>query len=309
MSDVCEIRQAGRASARTRERGIARLADRQHGVIARSQLAALGFGRGAINHRVNTGRLHRLHVGVYAVGHARVSRYGRWMAAVLACGPTALLSHRSAASLWGILPPTPYPPDVTTAGRCRGRPRIVLHRSRLHPEDGAVSEGIPVTSVARTLLDLAEVVRLRQLARALEDAERRSLFDLGAVERLIARSRGRHGLRALNQGLADYRPPAFTRSGLERRFLDLCRRTGLPRPAANLFIAGWEVDMSWPDHRLVVELDGHDSHRTRAAFERDRRRDTTLQLAGYRVLRITDRRLESEPAEVLAAVRSLLDRV
>jgi hypothetical protein len=129
------------------------------------------------------------------------------------------------------------------------------------------------------------------------------------VERLIARSRGRHGLRALSAGLRDYRPPEFTRSELERRFLRLCEQAGVPPPAANLFIAGAEVDMSWPDHRLVVELDGHDSHRTRAAFERDRQRDTALQLAGYRVLRITYRRLQSDPSAVLAAVRSLLDRV
>ena len=309
MGDVGEIRHAGRASARTRERGIARLADRQHGVVARSQLMALGFGRGAINHRVGAGRLHRLHTGVYAVGHKRVSPHGRWMAAVLACGPTALLSHRSAAFLWGILPPFAYPPDVTTAGRCRGRPRIVLHRSRLHPDDCATRDHIPVTSVARTLLDLAEVVPQRHLARAMENAERRSLFDLTAVEQLVVRSRGRHGLAPLTAGLRDYRPPEFTRSELEQRFLRLCEQAGVPPPAANLFIAGAEVDMSWPDHRLVVELDGHETHRTRAAFERDRQRDTALQLAGYRVLRITHRRLRSDPAAVLGAVRSLLDRV
>ena len=166
-----------------------------------------------------------------------------------------------------------------------------------------------MTTIARTLLDLAEVVPQRHLARAIESAERRSLFDLTAVEQLIARSRGRHGLRPLTAALRDYRPPEFTRSELERRFLHLCEQAGVPRPAPNLFIAGAEVDMSWPDHRLVVELDGHDSHRTRAAFERDRQRDTALQLAGYRVLRITYRRLQSDPAAVLGAVRSLLDRV
>jgi hypothetical protein len=186
---------------------------------------------------------------------------------------------------------------------------MVLHRSRLHPEDGVVRDGIPVTTVARTLLDLAEVVRPHQLDRALEAAERLGLFDLSSIERLIARSHGRHGLRAMQIALRDYRPPAFTRSELERRFLHLCKEAGLPCPAANLFIAGAEVDMSWPDRRLVVELDGHDSHRTHAAFERDRERDTSLQLAGYRVLRITHRRLEAEPTEVIGAVRRLLDRM
>ena len=232
------------------------------------------------------------------------------MAAALACGESALLSHASAAQLWGLLSSSTHRIDVTTGRPPEGHPGIVLHRSRrIHAEDRASPEGIPVTSVARTLLDLAETVPRRRLDRALEQSERLGLFDLRAVERLIARSRGRHGLRPLTAALRDYRPPAFTRSELERRFLQLCADAGLPRPAANLFIAGAEVDMSWPDHRLAVELDGHDSHRTRAAFERDRVRDAALQLAGYRVLRVTHRRLEAEPTEVIGALLRLLDRM
>jgi Protein of unknown function (DUF559) len=169
-----------------------------------------------------------------------------------------------------------------------------------------MKDGIPVTSVARTLLDLAESVSRRRLDRALEEAERIGVFDLGAIERLVERSNGRHGRRRLSDAVGAYRAPAFTRSELEQKFLDLCRDAGLPRPAANLFLAGSEVDMAWPEHRLVVELDGHEFHRTRAAFERDLLRDTDLQLAGYRVLRVTDRRLRSAPAEVVAALRALL---
>jgi hypothetical protein len=310
MRDVGEFDPAIPDSGRPRGWVVVEMAERQHGIVAHCQLVELGLRSSSIHDWVVAGRLHRVHTGVYAVGYRRVSLKGAWMAAVLACGPTALLSHRSAATLWGIAPPSTYPTDVTTARRCQGQEGIALHRSRrIHAEDRAVPDGIPVTSVARTLLDLAEVVRPRRLQRALEEAERRGLFDLAAVERLIARSRGRHSLRALNAALRDYRPPAFTRSELERRFVALCERAGLPRPAANLFVAGEEVDMSWPDRRLIVELDSREYHRSRAAFERDRARDASLQLAGYRVLRVTDRRLAGEPGEVVAAVRSLLDRM
>jgi len=234
------------------------------------------------------------------------------MAAVLACGPRALLSHRGAATLLGLLVFSHSLPDVTAPGRSRAAHEgIVVHLPRqLHTEDEATEDGIPVTSVARTLLDLAEVVRPRLLERAVENAERLGMFDLGAVERLIDRSHGRRGLRALNAALRDYRgTPAFTRSELERLFLDLCSDAGLPKPHVNAWIAGSEVDTVWPDRRLVVELDSHEFHGSRAAFERDRIRDTKLQLAGYRVLRITHRWLEQEPDAVAAAVRSLLDRV
>jgi Protein of unknown function (DUF559) len=231
------------------------------------------------------------------------------MAAVLACGPTALLSHRDAAAHWGLIRSSSPRIDVTTARRCRRRPGITLHRSRrIHPEDRRIEDGIPVTSVARTLLDLAEVVWPRQLDRAVEEAVRHGLLDLRAMNRLIARSHGRHGLPPIRQVLAQYRPPPFTRSELERRFFDLCRRAGLPEPSANLWIAGGEADMSWPDQRLVVELDTRRYHGTPAAFERDRLRDATLQLAGYRVLRITDRRLADAPCDVMRDVRSLLNR-
>jgi very-short-patch-repair endonuclease len=291
------------------DHAIAAAAEEQHGVIAHRQLLRLGLGPSAIQSRLRLGRLHRLHVGVYAVGHRRVSLHGRWSAAVLACGPKALLSHRSAAELWGIVRSSDSRIDVTALGRTRsGHDGVVLHLPRsLDPEDIAAKNGIAVTSLARTLLDLAAVFSFRRLERALEEAERLDLFDLSALDRLIEHSRGRRGVRALRAALDCYRVPVFTRSELERRFLALCRDAMLTTPATNLFLAGFEVDMAWPEHGLVVELDGHRFHGTRAAFERDRVRDAELQVAGYRVLRVTHRRLLTQPHEVAAAVRSLLD--
>jgi hypothetical protein len=313
MPAPVDIRSAMRTKGRPGDREIAAIAERQHGVVAGRQLRAAGFHASAIRRRVAAGRLHPLHAGVYAVGHRVVSQHGRWMAAVLACGDRALLSHRSAAALWGILLTAGSGVDVT-ARTCGGRPGVVLHwPRRVHDQDRAVCDGIPVTAVPCTLLNLAQEVsarrlRPRQLSRALEAAELKGLFDLAAMERLIARSRGRPGMTALRAALLDYRPQVFTRSKLERRFLDLCERAGLPRPAANAVVAGDEVDMLWRTERLVVELDGEQVHRTRAAFERDRRRDTALQIAGYRVVRITDRRTADSPHEVAETVRLLLNR-
>jgi hypothetical protein len=288
---------------------VAEIAARQHGVVSRSQLAAEGLGRGAIEHRVRAGRLHPLHRGIYAVGHRRVIGPARWMAAVLACGQGALLSHRSAAALWGFRPTAASRIDVTVTGRTRtGQAGIAVHNVRsLHAEDRDERDGIPVTSAARTMLDLAEVLTRSRLERAFDEADRLERIDLGALSRLLDRSRGRHGLKPLAAILAErHRPVPETRSYLERSFLMLCREAGLPPPLVNSRIEGFEVDMAWPDRGLVVELDGFAFHRTRAAFERDRVRDAALQLAGLRVLRVTARRLGEEPATVAEAIRSLL---
>jgi Protein of unknown function (DUF559) len=232
------------------------------------------------------------------------------MAAVLACGAGALLSHRSAAARWGIAPSGSERIEVTTTARGRSGPdRVTVHRSRaLHPEDRAVRDGIPVTSVARTLLDLAEVVGPLRLERAFEAAERLRLLDLAAVQRLLERSRGRRGVRPLNALVAEYSGGEVpdTRSPLEDRFLAFCRAYGLPPPAVNVAVAGFDVDAWWPGSRLAVELDSYTYHGTRAAFERDRARDAALQLAGYRVLRVTDRRLSKERGELATTIRSLV---
>jgi Protein of unknown function (DUF559) len=294
-------------AAHVNERAIAAVAASQHGVIARRQLSALGYSAKAIDGKIARGHLHSVHLGVYAVGHPRLVGPGRWMAAVLACGPGALISHLSAAALWGLLKALGSLIDVTAPRSREGRPGIALHRPRrLHAADRAMVDGIPVTSVARTLLDLA-ATRPLLLERAFEAADRLDLLDLRAIEHVLERSRGCPGRPALAALLTDHRGPApVTRSELERRFLDVRRDAGLPRPSTNLFVAGHEVDAVWPDHRLAVELDSHEFHRTRAAFERDRVRDASLQLAGYRVLRVTHRRLETEPQAIVDTVRELL---
>jgi very-short-patch-repair endonuclease len=230
------------------------------------------------------------------------------MAAVLACGPGALLSHRSGASLWGLIQSDRSAIDVTVIGcRRQRRPRITLHRARkLHPDDRAEVDWIPVTSLARTLLDLAALLPFRRFERAIEEAERLRLFDLRAVAALVERTRGHRGRRALIAAVGAYRPGRLTRSELERLFLDLCRDAGLPTPSTNIFVAEYEVDVVWLEQKLVVELDSREFHLTRAAFERDRIRDATLQLAGYRVLRITHTRLRNEPEAIVDTVRGLL---
>jgi hypothetical protein len=176
----------------------------------------------------------------------------------------------------------------------------------MHPHDLAVRDGIPVTSVARTLLDLAEIMDRRGLERMFEEAERTRLLDLRAVEQACARGHGRRGLKPILSHLRTLGPAPETRSELERRFVALCRELALPLPEVNALVAGFEVDAVWNDRGLVVELDGYEYHGTRLAFERDRARDAALQVAGYRVVRVTYRRLAEEPEKVAETVRGLL---
>ena len=289
--------------------GLAALADDQHGIVDYADLCRLGLGRGAIQHRSRVGRLHRMYRGVYAVGRKTVSRKGQWLAGARACGAEAVLSHRSAAALWDLLRDSRAAIDVTVPGRTRrGSGDLVVHNvRRLHRDDRERRDNIPVTSVARTLLDVAEVVPLHLLLRAIDEAERRRLFDLRAIDELCGRSNGRHGVRALNEAIRRYRPMApLTRSELERLFVEICDHARLPRPAMNLFVAGCEVDAAWLDQGVIVEVDGYEFHRTRAAFEDDRRRDAALQREGLRVLRVTHRRLTHDPAGVAADLRALL---
>jgi very-short-patch-repair endonuclease len=285
------------------------LATRQHGVVARQQLQALGFGEEAIKLRLGAARLNTLHREVYAVGHTRVSQQGRWLAAVLAYGDGALLSHRNAAALWGLAKARASAVDVTAPSGWQGslrRDGIWIHRGRLHPEDRAARAGIPVTTVARTLFDLAEFVPFKHLESAWEEADRLNLLQLRAVERVCERGYGRRALRPIRRLLAEARAATITRSPLEDDFAAFCRTNDLPTPAFNTTVLGFEIDALWPDQRLVVELDGFAFHRHRAAFERDRARDTALQVAGYRTIRITHRRLHSEAATVAKELRALL---
>jgi very-short-patch-repair endonuclease len=276
-------------------------------VVSAAQLHELGLTRDAIRRRREAGRLHPLHAGVYAVGHSAVGGHGRWLAAVLACGPDAVLSHRSAAELWGLLLVTGRTADVTVPRGRRASAAINLHWPRqLEHADRVVRDGIPVTAVARTLLDLAAMLSPRQLEGAFDEADRLGLIDRARLGALCGR-RGQRGVREFRRLAARLLPATVqTRSALEYRFLTLCRDRGLPEPEANARVAGLEVDVLWRSRRLVVELDGHAYHRGHAAFERDRLRDATLQAAGHRVIRVTHRRLEEDPEAVMATVSRLL---
>jgi predicted transcriptional regulator of viral defense system len=290
---------------------IVALAATQHGVVHHDQLLALGLGLRGIAHRVAAGRLHRLHVGVYAVGRPDVPAEGRWMAAVLACGPGAALSHRSAAALWAMRPWASARVHVavpTQAGRAQ--PEIVVHRcATLHPDEVTVRGGIAVTTVARTLFDLARRERPRVLAACVEAAVRGRVFDLGDVDALLARRAGQPGSRRLALAVELQRDdPPPTRSGLERRFLELVAGHGLPAPSVNATVLGYEVDFLWAGDRLVVETDTRLTHGSPAAFERDRERDADLAVAGYRVVRFTDRGLRREPDVVASMLSALLAR-
>jgi very-short-patch-repair endonuclease len=302
-----DARRAGEA----RGRALAALAGRQHGVVAQRQLTALGFGAKTTKEWLRTGRLHRLHRETFAVGHDRVSRDGRWLAAVLACGAGALLSHRSAAAMWGLTGRRGSVVDVTaiTGRQFRpGRDGIRLHRGRLYPGDATERNGIPVTTVARTLFDLAEVVDIRQLRRAWEEADRLGFLRLAAIEQLCEQGYGRRALRPIRRLLGEARAPTFTRSPLEDRFAEFCREhlTDLPEPLTNVSILDHEVDAYWPSHRLVVEMDSWEFHGNRAAFESDRARDAAMQAASYRVIRLTHRRLKADPDGVTSELRAIL---
>ncbi len=289
---------------------LAELAELQHGVVSIRQLEQkLGYSRKAVQRDVASGHLHPLHRGVYAVGHRLVPAEGRCLAAVLACGPKALLSHGSAAWIWGISQYGPVPLHVTSPVPRKPRLPIRLHHSRiLADQDRALEGEIPLTAVPRTLLDCATEWRFSRLQRMLEHSEELQLFDLAPVEELLDRSRGHAGWGRLRRAIALYKPVPFTRSGFERRFFEAVLKAGLPRPATNFFEAGFELDVYWPERRFAVELDSYATHGTKAAFERDRLRQEDLALVGIEMTRVTDVRFHREPAQVLERVTTLLRR-
>jgi predicted transcriptional regulator of viral defense system len=294
------------------DRALSRLAERQHGVVTRRQLLKLGITPRTVDYRIEHARLHPVHHGVYAVGHPGLTAHGRWTAAVLAHGPTAVLSHRSAASLWGVLRSVRTIIEVT-APRRWSRLGVKLHRSCLRGDEVTVKDGIPVTSVPRTLFDLARVLRPQALERAIGQAEALRLTDPLSLPDLLERHRGCRGAATLRAVLADGRTePTVTRSDLEDLFLTFLDAHGLPRPQVNVGIEArgrWmECDFVWRTHRLIVELDGRETHNTGAAFERDRARDRALQVSGWRVVRITWRQLHADGDRIAADLRDLLGR-
>jgi very-short-patch-repair endonuclease len=270
-----------------RDRAAAALAARQHGVVTTAQLAAVGLSSRAIARRVERGWLTPVFRRVYRVGPIAAAR-AREMAAILACGPTALLSHHSAAAVWGFRPAHEGDVHITKTTTTRARPGIRVHRTA--SLNVAVQDGLPLTTPARTIHDLAPHLPRHELHRAIEEAE---------IRKLITREQLRPALRGTDE-------PRFTRSEAERRLLKLVRASRLPVPITNTMVAGWEVDALWPRHGLIVEVDGFAYHGNRAAFERDRRRDAALTAAGYRVVRITWRRLVHEPHAVVALLAQLL---
>jgi hypothetical protein len=302
-------RVAPRDRAAQRERAIQGIAGRQHRIVALPQLNALGLSASAVRNRVAAGKLRRVHRGVYAVGLAPISIAGTYMAAVLACGRKAVLFHRSAADHLGLRPCSRRAVDVTAPGRAgKARPGIEVHRATgLDERDVQTVRGIPCTTVARTLLDLATTIDKTALERAVKQAEKLRIFDLAAVVDVTTRAGNHRGATALGEAIATYTPePAFTRSELEKRFLALCRTAGVPMPRTNNVTKADEIDFTWPDRRLMVEADSLRHHRTRAAFERDRRRDQQLTAAGWRVVRFTWRQVDETPADVAATLRLLL---
>jgi predicted transcriptional regulator of viral defense system len=289
------------------ERRISALAQRQHGVVTRGQLTDIGLGVGAIDHRLRNGRLITLHRGVYALGHRALRPEGHLLAAVLACGPGAVLSHASAAAWWGLRSSSAAIVDVTVptaAGRRRRRSTLRVHRRAALPAaEVTVREGIPITTPARTLFDLASVAGRRPLERAMDEAEVRGLFDRRSFEAVAAAHPTAPGAAAFKAVLAEHTAGStVTRSDLEELFIGFCDTYELDRPVVNGTFAEFEVDFLWPAHRLGVEVDGWRFHRTRSAFERDRMRDAVLTAHGVRVLRFTDRQVKLRPQEVLEAI-------
>jgi Transcriptional regulator, AbiEi antitoxin len=291
---------------------LALLAGQQHGVVSIRQLEQrLEFSHQAVERASASGRLHRIHRGVYAVGHTNLSSRGECLAAVLAVGPGALLSYYSAGWLWGLWRGSPKPLHVTAfVPRHHPAPEgVSRHRARnLVDEDRAMIDWIPVTSVARTLLDLAWKLRGDQLRRVLARAEDLELLDLDAIHAVIERNRGHHGAKRLRHALEIYEPPAYTRSEFERRFVDHLVASGLPRPATGWNEVGHELDVYWPDLGFGVELDAYETHGTRDAFERDHDRDLDFTMAGIETIRVSERQFRREPAQIASKVGNLLAR-
>jgi very-short-patch-repair endonuclease len=295
------------------DREIARLAGRQHGIVSRRQLIALGIQRRVVDRRIERGSLTAIHRGVYSAGQAKLTMEGRWMAAVLACGGNAALSHRSAAQLWGMLPRSRSVPETTRPTAARRRSGINMHRGSLPGDEVEVVDGITTTSATRTLLDLAPMLSRSRLESAFNEIEVRRLTSRRSLPELLDRYPRRPGSAAVRLLLAGRSVEgSVSRNEFEERFAILLDSVGLPRPRfnADLAVRGrfYEVDCLWDRQRAIVELDGHAVHGTRRAFEEDRERDRILMAEGWRPTRVTWRQLRDEPEAVVGDLRRLLGR-
>lgn len=277
----------------------------QHGVVTRRDLLGLGFSLEAIRHRMGTGRLRQVHRGVYAVGRPELSREGHWMAAILACGDGAFLSHRSAIALYGIGKERARVIELSVRRRCTHVREGIRVRSRpsLPSHDVGTLAGIPVTSPARTLVDCAAIVGPRTLERAVNEADKRDLIDPETLRKALEDYRGEPGVRALRR-LLDRDTFLLSDTELELLFRPIAAAAGLPRPHTKAWVNGFEVDFYWPELRLVVETDGWRYHRTPSAQSRDALRDQIHTASGLTPLRFSHHQIKHEPTHV----RTILTR-
>lgn len=291
---------------------VAAIAEVQCGRVARRQLLAAGIAARTVGHMSARGLLRREHTGVYAVVHSAPVQFARETSALLACGERAVLSHMSAAALWGLVPSGDGSVEITLPDpkARRSRPGIKLHRSRsLLTRDVRIQKGLPATSPARTLLDLGSCLTTHELGRALDEA----LVVLKIVSRseiwdVLSRANGRRGAFALGTLMKQRTNTPITHSEAERRCLELIRGAGLPEPKTQVRIAGYTVDFLWPDHRVVFEIDGYSFHTSRFAFDRDRRKDAALKAAGYDPNRLSRDQVVFEPYLAIAAISAALAR-
>jgi very-short-patch-repair endonuclease len=280
--------------------------------VGRWQLLDAGWTRDEINWRIGAGRLHRLHAGVYAIGHQVIPREGRWMAAVLASAPEAVLSHWSAAALWMIRPNSRERIDVTVPHRSRSSDLIRRHVSQVPNDERTMRERIPVTSVPRTIFDLAATEPAEVVENLLREMEHLELRDRLSLLDLLERYPGKRGSRKVRSALERLKeePEGRKRSPLEERFAPFLRHHHLLLPRFNDWILlgdkNFQVDCHWPGTGQIVELDGWEGHKSRTAFREDRARDRRLKVAGYSVTRLTWNQLDDEPEEVAADLRALL---
>jgi very-short-patch-repair endonuclease len=285
------------------------LAERQHGCVAHWQLRRMSLGRGAIEHRLRCGRLHRIHHGVYAVGHRMLGPDGWRMAAVLAAGADAVLTHHSATDLWGLQTSARRRHDVTSPRQLRSRPAIRMHQAHLPSDEVTLVRGIPVTTVPRTILDVAATAPPLAVARLIHESEVKRLWDPLSLFDLLARYPRRSGTAAITAALAE-RSSSVPKEVFTQAFAEFLDRRSLPRPEFNVWldVGGrlYEIDCLWRERRVIVELDGRAAHDTARAFESDRAKDRRLTVARWRPLRVTWRQLHRGEAELAADLAALL---
>ena len=297
------------------------LARSQHGIVSREQLIRSGMANGTINERISSGHLIRICRGVYGLGHDVVGQRGKWLAATLAGGPSTFLFGRTAAALWGIVSPSGRVEVVRKRSRYNEsdptifapfgrRTKLTIHRSRCLPEsDLTVYQGIPTTTVARTLLDLAAFLSQKQLEYALAAAGRAGLIRVSEIKKMLERGRGWKGIGKLRKAFNEWNPEAEeTKSNLEIDFLGLCRDHDLPMPAVNVLVEGHLVDCFWTEAKLVLEVDSYKYHSDQVSFDGDRDRDFDLTAVGYQVVRVSDRHLSRNPEAVAKRLRRILNR-